>query len=148
MEAYSLDLRTRVIEAVDRQVGTQQAVGRLFGVSCTLIKKLLRQRRETGSLVPKPHGGGQGAKLAEGQREQVRAYILRTRNDATVSEVHAYVVTTLQLPVSRATVGRVLQDLDLPRKKNTRGQRTGGSQASGLSRPDGPAGERTVDCCG
>ena len=121
MRAYSLDLRMRVVEAVDRQVGTQQEVATLFGVSCTFIKKLLRQRRETGSLAPKPHGGGQVAKLAEEPRERVRTYILRTQNDATVSEVHAYVVTTLQLPVSRATVGRVLQDLDLPRKKNARG---------------------------
>jgi transposase len=148
MQAYSLDLRTRVVEAVDRQVGTQQEVATLFGVSGTFIKKLLRQRRETGSLAPQPQGGGQGAKLAEEPRERGRAYMLRTQHDATVSEVHAYVVTTLQLPVSRATVGRVLQDLDLPRKKNARGQRAGGSQARDLSRPGGPAGARAVNCCG
>src|SRR5689334_13485432 len=123
MKAYSLDLRTRVVEAVDRQVGTQQEVATLLGVSCTFIKKLLRQRRETGSLAPKPHSGGQKAKVSEKQREQVRAYILRVRNDATVSEVHAYVERALQVAVSRATVGRVLQALGLPRKKNTRGQR-------------------------
>jgi transposase len=125
MQAYSLDLRTRGVEAVDRQVGTQQEVAQLFGVSCTFIKKLLRQRRETGSLVPKPHGGGQVAKLAEKEREQVRTYILRTQSDATVSEVHAYVATTLRRVVSRATVGRVLQDLDLPREKNAHRQRAG-----------------------
>jgi transposase len=125
MKAYSLDLRTRVVEAMDRHVGTQQAVAVLFGVSCTFLKKLLRQRRETGTLAPKPHGGGQVAKLAEAQREKVRAYILRTQNDATVSEVHTYVATALQRQVSRATVGRVLQGLDLPRKKNASGQRAG-----------------------
>jgi transposase len=123
MKAYSLDLRTREVEARDRRVGTQQEVARLVGVSCTFIKKLLRQRRETGSLAPKPHGGGQVVKLEEGEREQVRASILRTRNDATVDEVHAYVRTSLRRTVSRATVGRVLQSLDLPRKKNAGGQR-------------------------
>lgn len=123
MKAYSLDLRTRVVDAVDRQIGTQQTLATLFSVSCTFIKKLLRQRRETGTLVPKPHGGGQIAKLKEEQRQQVQAYVLGTRNDATVSEVHTYVVTTLGQKVSRATVGRVLQRLDLPRKKNARGQR-------------------------
>lgn len=122
MKAYSLDLRTRVVEAIDRRVGTHQTVATRFGVSCTFVKKLLRQRRETGSLAPKPHSGGHAAKLTKERREQVRAYVLRTQNDATVSEVHAYVVTTLQMPVSRATVGRVLQGLDLPRKKNARGQ--------------------------
>jgi transposase len=122
MKAYSLDLRTRVVEARDREVGTQREVATLFGVSCTFIKKLLRQRRERGTLAPKPHGGGQVAKLEEEQRQQVRAYILGTRNDATVSEVHTYVVTTVGRKVSRATVGRVLQNLDLPRKKNAGGQ--------------------------
>jgi transposase len=125
MKAYSLDLRTRVVEAMDRHVGTQQAVATLFGVSCTFIKKLLRQRRQTGTLAPKPHGGGQVAKLQEAQREKVQAYILRTRNDATVSEVHTYVVTTLRREVSRAPVGRVVQSLDLPGKKNARRQRAG-----------------------
>jgi transposase len=125
MQAYSLDLRTRVVEAVDKLVGTHQEVAKLFGVSCTFIKKLLRQRRETGSLAPKPHGGGQVAKLAAKEREQVRTYILRAQNDATVSEIHAYVATTLRRAVSRATVGRVLQDLDLSRKKNTHSQRAG-----------------------
>jgi transposase len=122
MKAYSLDLRTRVVEAVDRGGETQKEVARLFGVSGTFIKKLLRQRRETGSLAPKPHGGGQKAKLAEAAREQVRAYILQTQNDATVSEVHTYVATSLQRSVSRATVGRVLQVLNLPRKKNAHSQ--------------------------
>jgi transposase len=125
MRAYSLDLRTRVVEAIDRQVGTQKEVATLFGVSCTFIKKLLRQRRETGRVAPKPHGGGQVAKLKAEHREQVRTYILRTQNDATVSEVHAYVTATLRRRVSRATVGRVLQALDLPRKKNARRERTG-----------------------
>jgi transposase len=105
MKTYSLELRTRVVEAMDRQRGTQQEVATLFGVSRTFIKKLLRQRRETGSLAPKPHGGGQGAKLEEAQREQVRAYMLQTRNDATVNEVHTYVTTTLRREVSRARSG-------------------------------------------
>jgi transposase len=123
MKAYSLDLRTRVVEAMDRQVGTQKEVATLFGVSCTFIKELLRQRREMSSFAPKPHGGGQVAKLKEEHREKVRAYILRTQNDATVSEVHTDVTTTLRRQVSRATVGRVLQTLDLPREKNARSER-------------------------
>ena len=89
------------------------------------LKKLLRQRRETGTRAPNPPGGGQVAKLAEAQREKVRAYMRRTQHDATVSEVHTYVATTLQRQGSRATVGRGLQSLDLPRKKNASGPRAG-----------------------
>src|SRR2546422_11594441 len=120
MKAYSLDLRTRVVEAMDRHVGTQQAVAVLFGVSCTFLKKLLRQRRETGTLAPKPHGGGQVAKLAEAQREKVRAYILRTQNDATVSEVHTYVATAFQRQVRRGKVGGGVPKRRPPREKKSK----------------------------
>ncbi len=73
MRAYSLDLRTRVVGAVDKQIGTQKEVASLLGVGCTFIKKLLRQRRESGTLAPKPPGGGHVAQLAGPQREVVRS---------------------------------------------------------------------------
>lgn len=121
MRAYSVDLRTRVVDAVDKQIGTQKEVARLFGVGCTFIKKLLRQRRESGTLAPKPHGGGHAPKLAEPQREMVRRYIVQEQNDATLEEVQAYVAGKLAVAVSQATVSRMLRSLDLPRKKNARG---------------------------
>jgi len=123
MKAYSLDLRTRVVEAVDKQRGTQKEVAQLFGVGCTFIKKLLRQRRETRSLAPKPHGGGHVPKLNETKREVVRSYILKKQNDATLAEVQAYVARQIGVGLSQATLSRVLQSLDLPRKKNAGGQR-------------------------
>ncbi len=147
MKAYSLDLRTRVGEALDRRVGTHQAVATLCGVSCTFLKKLLRQRRETGPLAPKPHGGGRVAKLKEEQRQRVQAYILGTRKDATGSEGHPYVVRTLGQKVSRATVGRVRQKLDLPRKKNARGQRARGGETRGVSPPRGLVGTCAGTLC-
>src|ERR1041384_6511227 len=90
MRAYSLDLRTRVVAAVDKQLGTQKEIASLFGVGCTFIKKLLRQRRQSRTLAPKAHGGGHKPKLAEAQREEVRSYIMREQNDATLAEVQAY----------------------------------------------------------
>ena len=123
MRAYSLDLRTRVVGAVDKQIGTQTEVASLFGVGCTFIKKLLRQRRASGTLAPKSHGGGHVPKLAGPQREVVRSYIVHEQNDATWEEVQAYVASKLGVEVSQATVSRVLQSLDLPRKKTSGGQR-------------------------
>ena len=89
MRAYSLDLRTRVVGAVDQQIGTQKEVASLFGVGWTFIKKLLRQRRESGTLAPKPHEEGHVSKLAGPQREVVRSSIVQEQNDATVEEVQA-----------------------------------------------------------
>lgn len=123
MRAYSLDLRTRVVGAVDKQIGTQTEVASLLGVGCTFSKKLLRQRRESGTLAPKPQGGGPVSKLAGPQREVVRSSSVPEQNDATLAEVQAYVASKLEVEVSQATVSRVLQSWDLPRKKNSGGPR-------------------------
>jgi transposase len=122
MKAYSLDLRTRIVEAVDRQVGSQGEVAALFGVSRTWVKKLLRQRRETGSVAPKPHGGGQPPKLDAKREEAVRVYIVEGKNDASLAEVQTYIARRWKVGVSGATVSRLLARLGLPRKKNLRGQ--------------------------
>jgi transposase len=122
MKAYSVDLRTRIVEAVDREVGSQGEVAALFGVSRTLVKKLLRQRRETGSVVPKPHGGGQRPKVEAKKGEAVRAYIMEVKNDASLVEVQAYIARRWKLGISQATVSRLLARLGLPRKKNFGGQ--------------------------
>jgi transposase len=121
MKTYSLDLRTRVVEAVDRHVGSQGEVAALFGVSRSFVKKLLRQRRETGSVAPKPHGGGHPAKLDAKKREAVRSYMRDGKEDASLVEVQRYVMRRWRVGISEATVSRLLASLGLPRKKNLRG---------------------------
>lgn len=118
MKAYSLDLRTRIVEAVDRHVGSQGEVASLFGVSRSLVKKLLRQRRDTGSVAPKPHGGGHMPKLDAKKEAAVRFYILAVKNDASLAEVQRYVARRWKVGLSEATVSRLLASLGLPRKKN------------------------------
>ncbi len=56
MNAYSKDLRARVLAAVDR--GDPYAeVSRLFGVSLATIGRYARRRRETGETAPRPSPG-------------------------------------------------------------------------------------------
>ena len=59
MKAYSIDLRERVVAACDADDATREQVAARFSVSVPWIRKLMRRRRETGSIAPKPHGGGQ-----------------------------------------------------------------------------------------
>jgi transposase len=110
------------VDAVDRHVGSQGEVAALFGVSRTFVKKLLRQRRETGSVVPLPHGGGQPPKLDDKKEAAVRSYILEVKNDASLMEVQTYVARRWKVGLSEATVSRLLVRLGLPRKKNLGGQ--------------------------
>jgi transposase len=49
MNAYSKDLRLRVLAAVDRGIPRKE-VADLFGVSLSSIKRWLRRRHETGDV--------------------------------------------------------------------------------------------------
>src|SRR6266700_5744529 len=52
MKAYSQDLRQRVVRAID--AGQSQAeIAKTFAVSVATIKRYLKQRRETGHVLPK-----------------------------------------------------------------------------------------------
>ena len=84
--SFSLDLRERVIKAYDQKVGAQAKVAKIFGVSVPWIKKLLRQRRETGSLAPKPHGGGRQAAF-DGENLEELKELVKQNPDATVREL-------------------------------------------------------------
>ena len=56
MKTYSIDLRERLLAAVDR--GTpRKEVARAFGVSLATLKRWLKRRAETGSVAPKVQPG-------------------------------------------------------------------------------------------
>src|SRR5512135_257951 len=86
MRPYSLDLRTRVAAAVDAREGSQAEIARRFRVSPSFITRLLRRHRQTGSLAPKPHGGGHPPALDQRGRERLRQAV-RDRPDATLAEL-------------------------------------------------------------
>lgn len=65
MAAYALDLRERIVEAVEWQVGSKREIARVFGMHESFLYKRLRQQRERGDLAPLPHGGGVQAKGTE-----------------------------------------------------------------------------------
>src|SRR5688500_20121165 len=85
MEAYSIDLRERVVAAVDEAVETRAEIAERFGVSTSFIRKLLRRRRETGSIAPKPHAGGGVSSLSPQDLERVWT-LGEHRPDATLDE--------------------------------------------------------------
>lgn len=56
MNAYSLDLRLKVLDAIDRGIPRKEVV-RTFGVSMPTIERYLRRRRQSGELAPRPSPG-------------------------------------------------------------------------------------------
>src|SRR5262245_32141018 len=77
MRAFSMDLRERVVAACDEGGATREQVAARFSVSVRWVRDLLKRRRDTGSIAPKPRGGGRppasGAAAAPGPRAPVGA---------------------------------------------------------------------------
>lgn len=120
MAAYSLDLRERIVEAVERQRGTKRQIAAWFGVHESFLYKLLRQQRERGDLAPLPHGGGGQPKLTAAQR-QVLPSLVTTMPDATLEELRGHLKKRTRVDVSLSTICRSLQALGLSRKKSRSG---------------------------
>jgi transposase len=70
MRAYSMDLRERVVAAVDAGLTQRQAAER-FEVSLRTVERYLSRRRRTGSLAPTEQRHGPEPK----QRRQLQAWL-------------------------------------------------------------------------
>src|SRR3981189_3257851 len=112
MTPYSQDLRQRVLDTVQRGEGSLRQIARRFLVSISFVTRLLRNHRDTGSLEPKPHGGGNPAVLTPEDLERLRE-LIRQQPDATLQECRP----RLRVSWSTMTISRALGRLGLPRKK-------------------------------
>jgi transposase len=83
MRAYSLDLRQKVVAAVERGDSTIKEVAATFGVGLTFVKKMLRRHRKTGDLHARPNGGGHVPRLADKHLKLLRSEVAR-RPDKTI----------------------------------------------------------------
>lgn len=114
MKAYSLDLRQRVLAAVDRGMPRQQVV-EVFGISLGTIKRLLQQRRNTGNLAPKARPGRQPT-IAPTLRSALAAQVA-THDDATLEQHTELWNARHGMTLSRWTMGRAIKRLGWTRKK-------------------------------
>src|SRR5207248_9577062 len=112
MKAYSQDLRQRILDTVQGGDGTLGQIARRFLVSVSFITRLLQLHRSTGSLEPRPHGGGNPAVLGPEDLEQLRD-LVQKQPDATLEELRQ----RLGVSCSLMTISRALRKLGLPRKK-------------------------------
>ena len=58
MRPYSEDLRQRVVETIQCGNGSVREIASRFLVSISFVTRLLQLHRMTGSVEPRPHGGG------------------------------------------------------------------------------------------
>ena len=119
MRAYPVELRARVAEAVDGGQ-TWAATAERFRVSVAFVGKLLRQRRETGSIEPRRGWTGSPPALDERAVERLRAAV-DERPESTLDELRRAARLSCGLP----TVWRYLRRLGYTRKKSRWWPRSG-----------------------
>jgi transposase len=117
MAAYSLDLRQRIVDAVERKDKSKREIAKLFGVHESFIYKLLRQKRLLDHIAPLPHGGGATAKLTQDHCLKFSDLVALTP-DATLDQLRQQLKKKARLEISASTICRGLQALGLPRKKS------------------------------
>jgi transposase len=118
MRSYSMDLRERVVSACDRSEETREQIAKRFCVSTGWVYRLLARRRDTGSIAPKPHGGGQSPAFQGDTAERLRQAVADCP-DATLEELRE--ATGVACGIS--AVFRALKRLGLSRKKSRSGPR-------------------------
>lgn len=112
MRPYSIDLRERVIAACDAGQDTSE-VAEEFGVSPAWVRRLKQRLRETGSIAPKPHGGGHKPILDEQGRTRL-VELLRSQPDLTLEELR----NRLGIKISIGALWNAIHGLRLSLKKS------------------------------
>lgn len=110
-------MRQKIVDAVDQQLGTYEEIAEMFGISEPYIYKLLRQRRETGSLAPLPRGGGTRILLNE-EHLLMLAELVARQPDATLEELRQQLRRKTKVEASISTVWRGLEQIEFTQKKD------------------------------
>jgi transposase len=112
MKPYSNDLRERVAAAVDHHEGSIRQIARRFRIGRSTLVRWLARRKQTGSLAPKPHGGGRTPAVDATYAATLRE-VVRQQPDATLDELNQ----RLGLGCSRMAIFRALRRWRVSRKK-------------------------------
>lgn len=131
MEAYSLDMRKRVLARCDAGHKTKP-VAQLFDVSTAWVRRLKQRRRELGIVDRLPQNPGRRAKLTADDLERLGDLVAR-HPDATLAELRE----RLGKPMGVATLCRALAKLGLTFKKSRSAPL---SKIAPTSRPAGESG--------
>lgn len=123
-QPLSMDLRTRLLAAIDAGTSCRAAAAR-FGVAPSTAIRWQAQRRATGSFAPKPQGGDMRSHCIEERREDILA-LWEARKDITLEELRVQ-LAGIGLSVANSTLHRFFARHEITRKKRpaTRSSRTG-----------------------
>lgn len=117
-QAYSDDLRRKILQAYERaEVGLERLADQ-FGVSYGFAKKIRRQQLQSGQMERPPQLlHGPASRVTESVREYLRQQV-RSQPDRTLDELGQGLERSLQVQLSKTRLCLELQRMELRRKKN------------------------------
>ncbi len=130
MKAYSIDLRTKIVESVRRGVSNSETARR-FGVNRSTVGRYLKQLGEEGSLIPKKAPGSR-SKL-DRRTMRLLEEDIKSRPWATHKQRSEFLFAVCGVKVSEATLCRSIKRLGHSRKKIGRSERTRRVAKAGLA---------------
>ena len=113
-QPLSMDLRRRLLAAIDEGMSCRSAAAR-FGVAPSTAIRWQEQRRKTGSFAPKPQGGDMRSRRVEERRAEILA-MWEARKDISLEELRAGLIA-VGLQVSVAGLHRFFARHGMTRKK-------------------------------
>jgi len=114
MSGYSVDLRRRIVSAVEGGMSKAQAA-RTFSVSLSSVKRYVEKAHRGESLAPKKRPGS--APKLDDKAMKLLEEDLHERPLATLQEHCDYVEAMTGLSVSRSTMCRAIARIGPTRKK-------------------------------
>jgi transposase len=118
MDAYSMDLRRRVLAACDAGERTKK-VAKQFSVSPSWVRRLKQRRREDGSIAPRSAKRVGKPKLDEAARARVLEWV-NQKPDSTLEELRERIAKELDIRISIGALWETLRRMKLSFKKSRR----------------------------
>jgi transposase len=115
MDAYSEDLRHKIVEAVQQRRMSKSEAARAFGVSRSSVKRYVKAVCEGRALRP-GKAPGKKPKLDEKARRLLEADI-EERPFAKLTNRREYLQKVAGVSVSESTLSRVIRQMGFGRKK-------------------------------
>lgn len=124
--ALSVDLRARIVSAREEDLTYEQIAARL-SVGRASVSRILRQHRETGSIMPRTSRCGRRPNLDEQGHLKLQR-LIEEQPDATLVELADAIRERTQVSVSPAGVFRACKRLSFTRKKRPFGPKNSSAQ--------------------
>lgn len=116
MNPISLDLRKRIVHAVNHDKNTPEQTAQRFAISRASVYRFLQLDRDLNDLKPAPKPPNP-PKISDDDGPALHAQI-QANNDATLEEHCQTWLETTGVEVSVPTMQRALNRLNVTRKKN------------------------------